>query len=402
MSDNGLVSLNIGIRSLAVFRGLRNDAVIAALEDYLNALNEPTALAVEKYAAFVSLLYGSGSESVALADYVVKITGDDENIYIKTIGRGEVPSPEVSECVKAELQILQKICDLTPQALAKGIAWDGHLPSFKVSKVDLAAVYEDRCAHINELGYGMYARYHVFHINDEGHIVPVHNPDDIRLSMLINYKREQKIIMDNTLALLEGKPAANILLSGDAGTGKSSTVKAVVNELKDRGLRILEVRKEQLNVIPLVLDELYNNPLKFIIFIDDLSFAKDDDNFGAMKAVLEGSVSAKSGNVAIYVTSNRRHLVKETFSDRDGDDVHRNDTIQELASLSERFGIHILFQKPDKKTYLDIVGQIASEKGIDMPQEQLYLMAEQFALGRGGRSARAAKQFVDSLLSKHE
>ena len=210
--------------------------------------------------------------------------------------------------------------------------------------------------------------------------------------------RSLLIILDNTRALLDGKPAANILLTGDAGTGKSSTVKAVVNELYRDGLRIIEVKKEQLHEISAVLDALSENPLKFILFIDDLSFQKDDDNFSALKAVLEGSVSAKSRNVVVYATSNRRHLVKEKFSDREGDDVHFNDTMQEIISLSERFGIQITFNRPDKKTYLDIVHHLADSKGIKYDSDELDNAAERFALGRGTRSARAAKQFVDSLV----
>ena len=205
--------------------------------------------------------------------------------------------------------------------------------------------------------------------------------------------------MDNTKALLSGKPAANILLTGDAGTGKSSTVKAIVNELCDSGLRILEVRKEQLHAIPKILDELNSNPLKFILFIDDLSFTKDDDNFSALKAILEGSVSAKSNSVVIYATSNRRHLVKENFSDREGDDVHFNDTMQELLSLSERFGIQLTFNRPDKAVYLDIVHNLADKQGIEYDVEKLDASAEKFALKRGTRSARAAKQFVDGIVA---
>lgn len=140
--------------------------------------------------------------------------------------------------------------------------------------------------------------------------------------------------------------------------------------------------------------------MKFILFIDDLSFLKDDDNFNTLKAVLEGSVTAKSSNVVIYATSNRRHIIKETFSDRDGDDIHRNDTMQELVSLSERFGIHVTFSKPNKENFLHIVHHLAEENGIDMPNKELDLLAERFALERGGRSARLARQFVDGLLSR--
>jgi predicted AAA+ superfamily ATPase len=239
----------------------------------------------------------------------------------------------------------------------------------------------------------------MFYVNQDNKIVPVRNPDRTRLSSLVDYEEEKKTIVDNTVALLEGRPAANILITGDAGTGKSSTVKAVGNELRDRGLRILEVRKDQLRELPWVLDELSCNPLKFILFIDDLSFQKDDDDFSALKAILEGSVSARSRNVVIYATSNRRHLVKETFSDREGDDIHRNDTMQEIISLSERFGIQITFQKPNRQTYLDIVHHLAKEHGLVYDPIRLELEAEQFVMHRGSRSARAAAQFIDSLIA---
>ena len=207
------------------------------------------------------------------------------------------------------------------------------------------------------------------------------------------------MIIDNTLALLRGKPASNVLLPGDAGTGKSSSVKAIANEYRDQGLRIIEIRKDQLRDIPVIIDSLSRNPLKFILFIDDLSFESDDDNFGALKAILEGSVSARTSNIAIYATSNRRHLVKENFSDRMGDDVHRNDTMQQLISLSEPFGLRITFSKPLKDQYLKIVAGLAEQNGLDIPEEKLFAEAESFAVAKSGRSARAAKQFIDKMLA---
>lgn len=388
-------TLNIRLQSLAIFRALLDDPVVAALCTYLEQTD--TAKAVSSYARFVAALYRT--EKRTLAGYIESIVWHDENAYIRMIGRGATPWPEMEADVWAELEVLQAVADLTPETLRERLDWNGYLPGFAVKQVDLAQSYRERCRNIGKFGYGIYAKYHMFYVNSENHIVPVRNPDRTRLSSLVDYEREKKIIVDNTVALLEGKPAANILLTGDAGTGKSSTVKAVVNELHDRGLRILEVRKEQLHEIPGVLDELNSNPLKFILFIDDLSFQKDDDNFSALKAILEGSVSAKSQNVVIYATSNRRHLVKETFSDRDGDDIHRNDTMQEIISLSERFGIQITFQKPNKQTYLDIVRHLADERGVQYDPAQLETEAERFALGRGGRSARAANQFVDSLVA---
>ena len=393
-----LTELHIRLNSLAIFRALLSDPVVSALLDYLNSREKATSEAVSKYAAFVSSLYGT--EKRTLAGYIQHIVNNDENAYIRMIGQGKQPWPEMEAQVERELEILQAVADLTPETLREGLDWDGYLPIFATKQLNLVDSYHERCANIHRFGYGIYAKHIMFFIGENNRIVPVINPDQIRLSSLVDYKREQQIILDNTVALLEGKPAANILLTGDAGTGKSSTVKAVVNELHDRGLRILEVRKEQLHAIPAILDELNTNPLKFILFIDDLSFQKDDDNFSALKAILEGSVSAKSRNVVIYATSNRRHLVKESFSGRDGDDIHRNDTMQEIISLSERFGIQVTFQKPNKEIYLGIVRHLAEEKGVKMDADELDMLAERFALGRGGRSARAATQFIDGLLAK--
>ena len=394
-----LTNLYIELQSLAIFRSLLRDPVVQELMAYLGSLkNAPAEKAVGCYGSFVCQLYSS--EKRTLAGYIQHAVNNDENAYIRMIGRGIQPWPEMEEVVRAELAILQKVADLTPETLREGLNWAGYLPTFPVKQLDLTESYRERCANIHRYGYGIYAKHRMFYLGADNRIIPVVNPDQTRLSSLIDYKREQQIILDNTVALLEGKPAANILLSGDAGTGKSSTVKAVVNELCDRGLRILEVRKEQLHAIPAILDELNTNPLKFILFIDDLSFQKDDDNFSALKAILEGSVSAKSRNVVIYATSNRRHLVKESFSSREGDDVHRNDTLQEVISLSERFGIQVTFQKPTKQVYLGIVHHLAKEKGVRMEESELDMLAERYALGRGGRSARAATQFIDGLLAK--
>lgn len=390
-----LSELNLRLHALTVFRSLLEDPVLKALSVFLE--RRETAGAQEKtdaYAAFVAELYNHGGN---LAAHIRSIVSDNENVYMRMIGQGTEPPAAMQRCVAQELVTLQEVADLTGDELREGMNF---LPEFETTWIDLAADYRERVGNIAKYGYGIYARYHMFYISDRGQIVPVRYPDPISLAMLVDYKREQQLIIDNTKALLAGKPAANMLLTGDAGTGKSSTIKAVVNEFYKDGLRIIEVRKEQLREISAILDELTTNPLKFILFIDDLSFQRDDDNFSALKAVLEGSVSTKSQNVVIYATSNRRHIVKERFTDREGDDVHRNDTVQEIISLSERFGLQITFQKPDKRTYLDIVHHLAAEHGIERDAEELEMLAERYALGRGGRSARAARQFIDGLLSQ--
>ena len=400
MNKSELKLLGLKIKALSVFRSLVKDAVISSLLAYIDNISDNNQeSAVYSYAEFVSKLYHSRHES--LGGYVRSIVSNDENCYINAVGRNKEPSDVIKESVKREIAVLQKIASLTSKELLEPISeYSSILPEFEIKNIDLLEDYKHRCENIGKYGYGIYAKYHMFYVEQEGNIVPVRYPDNTRLCELIDYEREKNIIIENTKALLTGKPAANILLTGDAGTGKSSTIKAVVNEFYTEGLRILEIRKDQLMEIPAILDELSENPLKFIIFIDDLSFQKGDDNFSALKAILEGSVSAKAKNVVIYATSNRRHLVKESFSDRDGDDIHRNDTMQEMLSLSERFGIHITFNKPDKKTYLNIVHHLAKDKGVEIGEAELDLLAERYALERGGRSARAAKQLIDGLLSK--
>lgn len=380
------------LETLCIFRELLNDAVIASLYDYLG---NPTSSA---YAEFVAVLYECSGGN--LGEHIKELCTNSENVYVKTIGSGKDVPDYMHSSLVAELDILQEVADLDRDSLCAPLEYKGFLPEFTTTTLRLKDIYLYRTENIEKYGYGIYANNRMFCVDEQGSISPVLHPDKIELSQLVGYERERKIVIDNTKALLDGKPAANILLTGDAGTGKSSTVKAVGNALWSEGLRIIEMRKDQLRNIPKILDELSSNPLKFVLFVDDLSFVKDDNDFSALKSVLEGSVTAKSNNVVIYATSNRRHIIKETFSGREGDDIHRNDTMQELISLSERFGIHISFSKPNKKTFLHIVHHLAEENAIKMPLDELDLLAERFALERGGRSPRLARQFVDGLLSK--
>ena len=394
MDMNRCKELSLGLNALAIFRGILKDPVVEALKELLEAEGEQK---VAAYGAFAGALYARGT--VSLTDYLLTLVLEDENVYMLARAEDKAIDPVLEEAVRAELKIIESAGELDCGSVQAEMGYTGFLPRWKTEDKDFAGVYFDRLQNIHEFGYGVFAKYTTFMIQD-GALVPVKHPDAISLSELGGYQKERQQVIDNTLALIEGRPAANALLYGDAGTGKSSTVKAVANAYASRGLRLIEIKKSQLHEIPHLVDQLSKNPLKFILFIDDLSFNKDDDNFAALKAILEGSVSARAANLAVYATSNRRHLVKEDFSDRQGTELHVSDTIQELTSLSDRFGLTITFQKPGKQVYLEIVHDLALQNGLTIPAEELDKLAEAFAIGRGGRSPRAAKQFVDSLCAR--
>lgn len=378
--------------SLVLFRALLEDDTVSAFLR-VRPLEEIGAQeAAARAGAFVSALYKTGDN---LSDYIVGLTLEDENAYIRRAAEGTLTG-NYEYALQIELTVLQDFCDLTAEAFQAFVGLKVPLPLWQNSPVDLAAVYRRRIQNLSKIGYGIFAKYHMFSLK-EGKITPVRHPDPQQLSDFSGYESERNRIIANTKALLNGCPCNNALLYGDAGAGKSSTVKAIVNAFKDDGLRLIEVKKNELFYLPDIMDRLSKNPLKFIIFIDDLSFAADDNDFGALKAILEGSVSGRSRNIAIYATSNRRHLVKERLSDREGDDLHMQDTIQELTSLSARFGLKVTFMKPDKKLYLSIVKDLAKQYGITMPEEELFLKAEAHALRNGGRSPRTAKQFAEYL-----
>lgn len=394
--NNKLKELDFGLNSLVIFRGILKEPVVEALSQLLSAESDDTLNQIRCYSKFVYELY---KKSENLSKYMLSAVLENENSYIIRYAEREPVDALIEECAQRELEVLQKIAELTSDEVAETIDYDGFLPKWKNKPIDFKAEYKRRIDNIGSCGYGLYSKYSMFIIKDSK-VKPVRYPDETRLCDLIGYQRERQAVIDNTLALIEGKPAQNVLLCGDAGTGKSSTVKAVVNEFADKGLRLIEITKEQLRDIPHIIDSISKNPLKFILFIDDLSFSSDDDCFGALKATLEGSVSARADNIAIYATSNRRHLVRESFSDRDGDDIHRNDTIQQLISLSARFGLTVTFTKPNPNAYLEIARGIAEKYGIDTEDKQFAIKAEAFALAGSGRSARTAKQFVYSLINK--
>ena len=377
----------------SVFIGVTQKPLYKAFSAYITA--EEGYEKRKAYASFVSCVYQNGGN---LARCVQKDVFEDENAYIKAVAHKEKTPICVEQSVKRELSAFSAFVSLTAKDFAEDLGLlEEEIPQFDTTPCDLRSKYEERLRGIDRYGYGIFSSHGMFRLSDDKQIEPIVSADKIGMDTFIGYEEERAKVVANTKAFVEGRPAANTLLCGDAGTGKSSTVKAVANAFFDYGVRLIELRKDQLAFLPLVMGKISGNPLKFIIFIDDLSFNQNDDHFSMLKAALEGSASAKAENAVIYATSNRRHIIKESFADREGDDVHINDTLQETLSLSERFGLVVQFSKPSKTLYLEIVKELAEKYGITT-NEQLFIQAEAFALKKGSRSARCAEQFIDSLL----
>ena len=258
-----------------------------------------------------------------------------------------------------------------------------------------------------DYGVGMFGLNKAFRIAEapDGSVIfkPVANMEHVVLDDLHGYELQKEKLIRNTEAFVEGRRANNVLLFGDSGTGKSTSIKAIVNEYYDRGLRMIEIYKYQFRNLSQLISQIKNRNYKFIIYMDDLSFEEDESEYKFLKAVIEGGLETKPENILIYATSNRRHLIREMWTDRDdmeqNDDIHRSDTMEEKLSLANRFGVTIGYYKPDRRLYHDIVRTLADRHGIEMEDEKLFLLSDQWEMSHGGVSGRTAGQFINHLLA---
>ncbi len=400
--------LEANLLSLTVYRNLLDKPVLSTMLDLLHAANSHDIMATHRaYGAFCAALHAAESPHSPAQAIATDILVDD-NPFSSACSAERRPDAVLFAAAKRDLSILgqaaafqvNQLYPLFEDDIVRSLpAWNDERPSSPLDRDDWGTCVEDIAAYHSRFGCGRFAQHRAF-LWRAGRLIPVEHPDPIRLHNLKSYEYQRQIAIDNTLAFINGFEANNMLLYGDRGTGKSSTVKALLNEYADMGLRMIEVPKEYLRELPDLTEQIAELPMKFILFIDDLSFNANDDNFAALKAVLEGGLSSRPSNVLIYATSNRRHLLKETFSDRDGDEVHRGDTVQESVSLSDRFGISLTFLLPDKQHFLEIVGQMADDNGIVVDRDRLLAAAERWAIQRGGRSPRYARQFMIDVQAK--
>lgn len=266
---------------------------------------------------------------------------------------------------------------------------------------------DDMVQFYKEFGVGKLGLHKAFRIDGTvtpARIVPITNIAHVHLDDLVGYEIAKKKLIDNTEAFVQGRPANNCLLFGDAGTGKSSSIKGILNQYYDQGLRIIEAYKHQFKDLNDIIAQVKNRNYKFIIYMDDLSFEEFEIEYKYLKAVIEGGLEKKPDNILIYATSNRRHLIREKFSDKEErrDDLHSSDTVQEKLSLVARFGVSIFFCAPDKKQFQNIVKTLAERHQVEMPEEELLLEANKWELQHGGLSGRTAQQFIDYLCGKNE
>ncbi|MCA1847806.1 MAG: ATP-binding protein, partial [Actinobacteria bacterium] len=341
---------------------------------------------------------------------------DGETPFALGAERGEV-SRALAEQVRRDLRTLQELFDLeagillrmvedaVPALSGVWVPWrepgraEGESPRHAVARKLAVADDWGDCTelladHYARHGAGGFGRYRAFRWR--GDVQAVAEPDPVRLAELVGYEREREPLLRDTERFLAGLPAHHALLYGLPGTGKSSTVKAILNEYADRGLRLVEVAKEDLGELPRVLETLRGRGPRFVLFVDDLSFEEHEVEYKSLKALLEGSIERPPENVRVYATSNRRNLVRERFSERE-DDVHARDTTEEKLSLAARFGLRVTFPTPDQQRYLAIVTGLVSQRGIEIPEEELIERAILWDRWHAGRSGRTARQFVDEL-----
>lgn len=385
---------------MSVLRHILDISPIREYADVLHALSKEPADFFQAYGKLCETVYSSDDRT----RQVVKAIQSRSNPLTLHL---ENPSAEIMQAASCDLETLNCLLTLSGDDLTAAAAsvfgvnsFSFPLPPLVPSRPLPFSTGEELQKYYKKHGFGLFSTGTFFSLDQNEEIVPVEHPDPIRLSDLKGYQLEKQKLISNTLAFLENKAANNALLYGDKGTGKSSTVKAIANGFADRGLKIIELSPFLLHRFPMICTEASRSPYHIIVFLDDLSFDHEDNQFATLKAFIEGGLTGKPDNLILYATSNRRHLVRENFSSRTGDEVHARDTMETITSLSDRFGLEITFQVPDKDNYLFIVDELADQYGLELDSDTLHLLAERFALRRNGRSPRTAQQFIQFQLTQ--
>jgi len=409
--------------SLLLYQSVLKSSIGQAFLDLLQALHHSGENSLDCLQAYGNWFKVQAAKNLSWQESLIAQIITDDNPFSRQAQKVDFASlsPALVDAARHDLQILQTLYECSSDQLSKWVRMAGQLSAvptvWQSEKNALATnesplysqfyksdnwskVLEGLAAHYQQFGCGLFAKYRAFQWR-EGKLSGIIHPDSVKLNELVGYESQRDILLKNTGFLLAGYPALHVLLYGSRGAGKSSLVKALLNELDHRNLRLIEVAKSDLQDLPLIIEQLHGVPQKFIIFVDDLSFEEDDDAFKSLKVVLEGNVTARPRNVVVYATSNRRHLIREFFEDRprprDSDEIHAWDTVQEKLSFSDRFGLTLTFEPADQNTYLKIVQHLANQAKINLSLDDLEHRAKEWATRHNGRSGRTARQFVDFL-----
>ncbi|HEY9808154.1 MAG TPA: ATP-binding protein [Halomicronema sp.] len=428
--------LNTSAASLLVYQGVVESKVGKSFLNFLSCLQQAQIAAAQNsvfseknkcWQAYGIFFKALATQNISWQTYLIKGIIRDENPFSRisqTTSFNEIPKPLI-DAAKHDLQALQSLYKCTGEQLSEWLQEVCHAaegPVFWPDEIGLNSdklnakivevlqnsknwsdTVEELAIYYRQYGTGIFAENFALRW-ESGEFVEIKNPDPVRLDNLNSYEGQKEALLKNTEFLLAGFPALHVLLYGSRGSGKSSLVKALLNEYGKKGLRLIEVSKADLKALPNIVEDLRNCPHKFIIFVDDLSFEEDDDAFKSLKVVLEGSLTARPQNVVVYATSNRRHLVREFFDDRprpkDADEIHSWDTVQEKLSFSDRFGLTLTFEPANQETYLNIVKHLSEQANIPLSWQQIQPRALQWATRHNGRSGRTARQFVDFLTAE--
>ncbi len=395
-----LILLRAQLRGLSAFRSLLDTPM---LKDALQLLDAAARRDGEgALAAYDQMFYRLKAEGYSgLGTWLWDTLRYTETPYGDLAGSGR-SDPELERAARRDVDALLQLARLGAEDIR--VALKPILTEEYVSVLDnLPAwetgapfTFEELAAFYRENGAGLYAKYRAF-LWEEGRLVPVADPDCPHPVELLGYDQQRKQVLDNTRLLVEGKPSNNVLLFGDGGTGKSATVKSMLYLPGMENLRLIEIQKENLVGMPRLIRSLAGRRQSFILFIDDLAFDQDDKTYSSLKTILEGGLEKRPLNVAIYATSNRRHLVRQTFSDRAGDEVDAFETISEKTALAERFGLRIPYMTMSKSEYLALIDHLAGLYHVEMNREVLHAKAMEWEIRHAGRTPRVARQFIASL-----
>lgn len=342
-------------------------------------------------------------------NYLTYFILNNENFFSLSCERRKFPGGSLKDIALHDFEAFMKLFNLYNEHMhyidnfTSDIANNSHVCEISKAIAESKSprkIYDIVANFYERHGVGELAFYKAFRFKDD-ELEPVENVGDVKLSDIVGYEIQKSELAANTEAFVSGRPANNVLLYGDGGTGKSTSIKAVLNEYADRGLRVIEMYKDQFRDIVQLTEKLRHRNYYFVIFIDDLSFEENESDYKYLKAIIEGGIETRPENILIYATSNRRHIVREVWRDRDdmehNGDIHRSDTVEEKLSLASRFGVAINYSSPDRKMYHDIVLKLAERAGLDIDEEKLIYGADRWEIRHGGKTGRAARQYIDYL-----